>query len=282
MRQGGRVYVYYEDIPAHRSGQQGAARAAARQAAALLGGRMAPRNCGGQPQLDQARHPRAQRRGLVGRAAQGHVAALRRRVRLPGAHEGRRRAVRRRQGGFLQGAATKDVERPDAGDRAQGRRRCVGQQHDHHGVRHRPQGPDAAGHGAPRGACGAVGPADRRPVSIPRDDPALRAIAGVRCVRRRHFVLAPALCLPEGWAVPGVAAVRAGGSRGADRGRVLRHGAPRRAAAAAGGGVSGAEGGGDGGRGGGRQPAAAATRRGREGAAVWAARGEGQAAERGG
>ena len=37
VRQGGRVYVYYEDIPAHRSGQQGAARAAARQAAALLG-----------------------------------------------------------------------------------------------------------------------------------------------------------------------------------------------------------------------------------------------------
>ena len=70
-----------------------------------------------------------------------------------------------------------------------------------------------AGHRAPRDPRRAARPADRRAVPVPGDDPALRAVGGLRRRGRRHLVLAAAVRLSEGTAVPDVAAVRPGRSR---------------------------------------------------------------------
>ncbi len=72
-----------------------------------------------------------------------------------------------------------------------------------------------AGHGAPRDPRGAARPAVRRAVPLPGDNPALRAVVGLRRRGRRHLVLAEAVRLSEGPAVRDVAAV------GPDRQAVL-------------------------------------------------------------
>ena len=67
--QGGRVHVYYEDIPTFTDQGRKEPPCLLREDAVVLVEGRDRGTVGGQPQLDQARHPRPERRGLARRPA---------------------------------------------------------------------------------------------------------------------------------------------------------------------------------------------------------------------